>query len=212
MQQALWKNFGSWFNDRFAMLTLGKPKNIYMSPYKALRREVVQEVIKYAGPYPYVDGLIFAVTSRITQIPATHHTRFAGKSNYSLLRSIKVWLKLATGFSAFPLRIATFLGGAMSLLAFVLAAYFAVLALISARGPEGWASVIVAVLFIGGVQLIGIGAVGEYVGRIFVTQNARPQFTVKEICGSGSASDPDVARVNRANSVLHLASFGVNKE
>ena len=212
MQQALWKNFGSWFNDRFAMLTLGKPKNIYMSPYKALRREVVHEVIKYAGPYPYVDGLIFAVTSKITQIPATHHTRFAGKSNYSLLRSIKVWLKLATGFSAFPLRIATFLGGAMSLLAFVLAAYFALQALISARGPEGWASVIVAVLFIGGVQLIGIGAVGEYVGRIFVTQNARPQFTVKEICGSGSASDPDVARVNRANSVLHLASFGVNKE
>ena len=82
-------------------------------------------------------------------------------------------------------------------------------ALIWARGPEGWASVIVAILFIGGVQLIGIGAVGEYVGRIFVTQNARPQFTVKEICRSGSAEDHDVARGNRANSVVHLASFGI---
>jgi undecaprenyl-phosphate 4-deoxy-4-formamido-L-arabinose transferase len=100
----------------------------------------------------------------------------------------------------------------MSVLAFVLASFFTFQALTSARGPEGWASVIVAVLFIGGVQLIGIGAVGEYVGRIFITQNARPQFTVKEICRSGSASDPHVARVNRANSVLHPASFGANKE
>lgn len=212
IQQALWKNLGSWFNDRFAVLTLGKPKNIYMSPYKAVRHEVVEEIIRYSGPYPYVDGLIFTITSNITQVSVNHHNRFSGTSNYNILRSIKVWLKLATGFSAFPLRFVTFLGGAMSLLAFVLAAYFALQSLIWANGPEGWASVIVAVLFIGGVQLIGLGAVGEYVGRIFVTQNARPQFTVKEICRSGAVRDPDVGRGNRVNSDLHLASFGVNKE
>jgi polyisoprenyl-phosphate glycosyltransferase len=211
-QQALWKNLGSWFNDRVAVLTLGKPKNIYMSPYKAMRREVVREVTKYAGPYPYVDGLIFAVTSKITQVPATHHTRFSGKSNYNLLRSITVWFKLATGFSAFPLRMVALLGGIMSLLAFVLAACLVLLSLIWARGPEGWASMIVAILFIGGVQLIGIGAVGEYVGRIFVTQNARPQFVVKEICRGGVAEDQDVGRRNRMNSALHLASFGINEE
>jgi polyisoprenyl-phosphate glycosyltransferase len=181
-KQALWKNLGSWVNDRFAVLALGKPKNIYMSPYKAMRSEVAREVTKYAGPYPYVDGLIFAVTSNITQIPATHHPRFAGKSNYSLLKSVAVWLKLATGFSVIPLRMATLLGGIISLVAFVLATYFVLQTLIWAQGPEGWASVIVAVLFIGGIQLIGIGAIGEYIGRIFITQNARPQFTVKEIC------------------------------
>jgi undecaprenyl-phosphate 4-deoxy-4-formamido-L-arabinose transferase len=211
-QQAIWKNLGSWFSDRVAVLTFGKPKNIYMSPYKAIRREVVREVTKYAGPYPYVDGLIFAVTSKITQVLATHHTRFAGKSNYNLLGSIKVWLKLATGFSALPLRMVAFLGGTMSLLAFGLAAVLALQALILARGPEGWASVIVAILFIGGIQLIGIGAVGEYVGRIFVTQNARPQFVVKEICLSGVAEDQDVGRSNRVRSVVHLASFGINEE
>jgi len=75
--QALWKNLGSWFNDRAAVLVLGKPKHIYMSPFKAIRREVVDEIIKYDGPYSYVDGLIFAITSNITQIHATHHSRYA---------------------------------------------------------------------------------------------------------------------------------------
>ena len=211
-EQAFWKNLGSWFSDRVAVRTLGKPKNIYMSPYKALRRNVVQEVTKYTGPYPYVDGLIFEVTSKITQVPATHHLRFSGKSNYNFVRSIRVWLKLATGFSAFPLRLVAWVGATMSLLAFLLAGFFVLYALIWSREPEGWVSAIVAILFIGGLQLIGIGAVGEYVGRIFVTQNARPQFAVREICRSRAAEDQDVGRRNHVTSVVHLASFGINEE
>jgi undecaprenyl-phosphate 4-deoxy-4-formamido-L-arabinose transferase len=211
-QQALWKNLGSWFNDRVAVWTLGKPKGIYMSPYKAIRWEVVQEVTKYAGPYPYVDGLIFSVTSKITQVHATHHTRFAGKSNYNLLRSIKVCLKLATGFSAFPLRMVALMGVIMSLLAFALATFFVIQTFMGSRGPEGWASAIVATLFIGGVQLVGIGAVGEYVGRIFVTQNARPQFTVREICRGTPADGQSLGLRNRVGSDLQLASVGINQE
>jgi len=180
-RQALWKNVGSWFNDRVAVVVLGKPKDIYMSPYKAIRREVVDEVIKYGGPYPYVDGLIFTITSNITEVPATHHRRFAGQGNYNLLKSIGVWLKLATGFSVIPLRMVTFLGGFISLFSFLLAFYFVLETLLLKREPSGWPSMIVAVLFIGGVQLVGIGAVGEYIGRIFMTENRRPQFTIKAI-------------------------------
>jgi polyisoprenyl-phosphate glycosyltransferase len=179
--QAVWKNFGSWVNDRFAMFMLGKPKNIYMSPYKAVTLEILEEIIKYSGPFPYIDGLIFTITSNVSQIPATHHARFAGKSNYNLVKSTAVWLKLATGFSVVPLRMVTLLGGIISLLALVLAAYFVLQTVVWGHGPEGWASVIVAVLFIGGIQLIGFGAIGEYIGRIFITQNARPQYAVKQI-------------------------------
>jgi polyisoprenyl-phosphate glycosyltransferase len=212
-QQALWKNLGSWFNDWVAVWTLGKPKGIYMSPYKAMRREVVQEVTKYPGPYPYVDGLIFAVTSKIAQVPATHHTRFAGKSNYNFLKSIKVCLKLATGFSAFPLRIVASMGVTMSILAFAFATFFVLQTFLGSRGPEGWASAIVATLFIGGVQLVGIGVVGEYVGRIFVTQNARPQFTVREIFRGDAAEDQGVQRrLPTIASDLQLASLGINRE
>lgn len=180
-RQALWKNLGSWFNDRVAVIVLGKPKNVYLSPYKALRREVVDEIVKYDGPFTYVDGIIFNITSNITQVPATHHPRFAGRSNYSLLRSIRVWLKLATGFSVIPLRIATITGGVISLLSFVAALFFVVQALVIAKIPEGYPSLIVTLFFLGGIQLMGLGAVGEYVGRIFLTQNKTPQFTVKNV-------------------------------
>jgi undecaprenyl-phosphate 4-deoxy-4-formamido-L-arabinose transferase len=153
-----------------------------MSPYKAIHRKVVDEIIKYNGPYPYVDGLIFAVTSNITQVPVVHHSRFAGKGNYNLPRSVAVFLKLATSFSVIPLRVTTFLGGVISVFALMLALYFLIETLVlKHEQPSGWPSLIVSILLIGGIQLIGIGAAGEYIGRIFVTQNQRPQFTVKEI-------------------------------
>jgi len=179
---AAWKNLGSRFNDWCATLLLGKPRGVYMSPFKALSRGVVDEITKYKGPYPYVDGLIFTITARATQVLATHHQRFAGRSNYNLLRSIAVWLKLATGFSVVPLRAVTLLGGVISVLSFLLGSYFAAEALWLQHEPPGWPSVIVAIFFIGGIQLIALGAIGEYIGRMFITQNDRPQFTIGEIC------------------------------
>lgn len=179
--QAWWKNAGSWFNGRVAVHVLGKPPDVYMSPFKAIARDVVREIVRYDGPFTYVDGIIFTITSDITQVPATHHTRFAGHSNYNLVRSIRVWLKLATGFSVIPLRVATIMGGAIALLSFVMASYFLVQALVLDRIPEGYPSLIVSVFFLGGIQLVALGAVGEYIGRIFLTQNRTPQFGVKDV-------------------------------
>lgn len=180
-KQALWKNLGSWFNDRVAVVVLGKPRDVYLSPYKALRREIVDEIVKYDGPFTYVDGIVFGITSQITQVQATHHARFAGESNYNLLRSVKVWLKLATGFSVIPLRITTIIGGVISFFSLLMAVFFIVQALVLDRIPEGYPSLIVTLFFLGGIQLMGLGAVGEYVGRIFLTQNKTPQFVVRDV-------------------------------
>jgi len=181
-QQAAWKNLGSRFADRVAVLLLDKPPHIYMSPYKAIRREVVDQLIKYDGPFTYVDGIIFTITSNVTQIPATHRLRFVGAGNYNLVRSIRVWLKLATSFSVIPLRIVSVLGGIIALFSFVMGFVFIIQALWFERPVEGWPSLIVTVFFLGGIQLIGIGAVGEYIGRIYITLNKYPQFTVKDVC------------------------------
>lgn len=182
-RHARWKKVGSWLADWAACVVLRKPRDLYMSPFKALRRGIAEEVIKYDGPFPYVDGLILTTTTRITQTDVSHHRRHAGKSNYNLVRSILVWLKLVTGFSVLPLRIATMVGGVIAIGSFLMAAFFVVQAVVLAELPPGWPSLIVTVFFLGGIQLVGIGAVGEYVGRIFVTQNRQAQYSVREVRG-----------------------------
>ena len=96
------------------------------------------------------------------------------------------------------------IGGVISLLSFLMAAFFLVQALVLAELPAGWPSLIVTVFFLGGIQLMGIGAVGEYVGRIFVTQNRLAQYSVKEVHSSNLGrsvrrADPQEFRRSRSS-------------
>jgi polyisoprenyl-phosphate glycosyltransferase len=187
MKQSWLKNLGSWFNDKVANVILDKPKGLYLSAYKAIKREVIDEIIKYSGPYPYVDGLILRVTQRITQECIQHHKRFSGKGNYNLIRSIRIWLKMATNFSVFPLRIATFLGFISTGISFILSVILLFQYLVGVEAPPGWFTLVMIVIFIGGIQLFTVGIIGEYVGRLFLHFSKKPQFVVSEII-SGSDS------------------------
>jgi undecaprenyl-phosphate 4-deoxy-4-formamido-L-arabinose transferase len=179
-RQALWKNMGSWLNDKVATRFLHKPEEIYLSPYKAIAGDVAREITEYDGPYPYVDGLLFRVTRSITQVDVAHHERYSGGGNYNLRRSISVWLRLATSFSLAPLRIATFLGFGFAGFGLVLAGYFIIRKLLGSEAPLGWSSTMVTILVLGGVQLACLGIIGEYVGRVLLHVNKRPQYVVKE--------------------------------
>lgn len=188
-QQAWWKNLGSAFNGWVARAVIDKPRDVYLSPFKAVSRGVVDEVIRYDGPYPYVDGLILSVTSRFARIDATHHARSVGSSNYDLVRSVAVWLKLATGFSVRPLRLASFAGLGTSLLAFLFGLFLIVRWFLVHGEVEGWTSILVVVSFLGGLQLFGIGIVGEYVGRAYLNINRKPQYTVRKILRGAAAEE-----------------------
>lgn len=178
-RQAWWKNLGSWLNDKVANAALGKPKHLYLSPYKAILGEVVRELICYTGPYPYVDGLIFRVTRNVTQVDVEHHHRYSGGGNYNLVRSVSVWLKLVTNFTLAPLRLATCLGLGFSVFGLILALVFTVRKLMGVAVPIGWSATIVTVLVMGGIQLASLGVIGEYLGRVFLHLNQRPQYVVK---------------------------------
>jgi glycosyltransferase involved in cell wall biosynthesis len=180
-KQSWFKNLGSWFNGKVAEIVIKKPKKVYLSPFKAIKREVINEIIKYDGPYPYIDGLLFRTTRKINQVNIEHHERYLGKGNYNLVKSLRVWLRLATNFSILPLRIASILGFVSSIFGFLLALYFIILYLVGKQGPLGWASLIVTVLFMGGIQLISIGTVGEYIGRLFLYSNKEPQFIIRDM-------------------------------
>jgi undecaprenyl-phosphate 4-deoxy-4-formamido-L-arabinose transferase len=185
-RQAPWKNLGSWFNGKVAEWVLDKPKGIYLSPYKVLRREVAELICRYDGPEPYIDGLLFQVTSRFAQVRVEHHPRYAGRSNYNLIRSIAVWARLATGYSVRPLRLVTWFGLGLGtlggLLAIVVILYRLLYPQYFEAAVAGWASLMVSQLLLGGARMIFLGILGEYVGRMHATvAGKKPQATIREV-------------------------------
>lgn len=175
-----WRNIGSRFANQVADWLLDKPKGLYLSSFRCMSRMVARAVIRYRGPYPYVDGLIMQVTQRIGSIEVAHLARMEGRSNYTLVRLVRLWLNLATNFSLVPLRIAVVMGVAMAAVG-TLGAAFVVAEALTGEPPTGWASTMVVTLLIAGAQFFILGILGEYVGRIFLTANRKPQGTVREV-------------------------------
>lgn len=180
-KQSWWKNLGSWLNGKLAEKVIDKPSHIYLSPYKIIRKEVVDEILKYSGIFPYIDGLIFKVTTNISQIPAEHKERYMGKSNYTLVRSVIVFMKLFTGFSVQPLRIASFIGFFTASAGFVYGIYNIFDYFSADNVVEGWTTITVLILFIGGLILLSLGLIGEYIGRIYLSSNFRLHYSISEI-------------------------------
>lgn len=182
-KQKLWKNLGSWLNGKVSEITLGKPKGIYLSPFKIISGSVVKEMCKLNNLFPYIDGLIFQVTKNITQINIEHHKREYGKSNFTLLKSMQVFFRMMFGFSTFPLNFATYIGFFSSTMGFVLAIYFLVKFLLGLEPLTGWTSLIMVILILGGLILLALGIIGKYIGQMYLTINNSPKYIVKETVG-----------------------------
>ncbi|MBI5219671.1 MAG: glycosyltransferase family 2 protein [Bacteroidia bacterium] len=181
--QTVWKNFGSRMNGAFARFLLQKPKGVYMSPFKIVRSEVVKEILKYSGPFPYLEGLLLQVTGNVTCVNATHQKRYSGKGNFNFIRSVSVFLRTLTSFSVMPLRLATLIGFITSILGFLGAFYYLIEYIFISKTVEGWTSLIISTLIIGGLLLMFMGLIGEYLGRIFLAMNNKPQYSVCEVLG-----------------------------
>ncbi len=183
-QHSLWRNFGSWFTNRMTDWALDKPHGFYLSSFRCVTAFMVKEVVPFAGPYPYIDGLLLQVTQRIGSIPVRHEVRKAGESTYTLSRLVRLWLSAWINFSVLPLRVATVIG--------LLIATAGVVALGGVawlwwhdRGPaSGWGWIMAALLIFSGTQLVMLGLIGEYVGRMFLAVNQRPQSVVRDVTRS----------------------------
>ncbi len=174
------RNLGSRLNNLAATLLLDKPRDLYLSSFKVVSRFVVQELVKYDGPYPYIDGLILRFTRNYSQVLVEHHSRVEGRSGYTLRKLVSLWLNMFTNFSVLPLRLASLAGFGCAILGIVIGLGFAIEKFRNPELPAGWASVIVSLFFIGGIQLFALGMIGEYLGRLFLKDNGRPQFVVRE--------------------------------
>ena len=179
-QHAAWRNLGSQFTNWIAGFVLDKPKGFYLSSFRCMSAFVVREITRYDGPFPYVDGLILQVTQNIDRLLVRHLPRAVGRSNYTIRRLIRLWMSMFVNFSVMPLRISTLTGFALSVIG-AIAGIAAIVEALFFSPPEGWASLFVAVLLLSGVQLMILGIVGEYLGRLYLTANRKPQSVVRTV-------------------------------
>jgi glycosyltransferase involved in cell wall biosynthesis len=183
-QHSLFRNFGSWLTNKITDWALDKPPGFYLSSFRCVSAFIAHQVIAYAGPYPYIDGLLLQVTQRIDSVVVAHEPRRSGTSGYTFRRLVRLWLSAWVNFSVLPLRIATVAGLTTAVAG--IAAFFVVLWLwVVDRGPGyGFGWLMSAFLIFSGIQLIILGLIGEYLGRMFLTVNQRPQTVVREVMRS----------------------------
>ena len=174
------RNLGTKMNSFMAKVLIGKPKDLKISSYFIIRKYLVKELIKYENPNPYLAGLVLRSTDKIANVKVTHDKRSIGISNYNFIKLFRLWLNGLTSFSIKPLRFAFFLGALLSLAGFIFIIVLIIRRFMDPAVFLGWTSTIVTILFFSGIQLILIGLAGEYIGRIFLSQNKQPQYIIRE--------------------------------
>ena len=180
-------NFGSHVNEVMTRIMLGKPEDLYVSSYFAAKRFVVDEMIRYEYAYPYVIGLVLRTTKNIVNVEIDHRDRQAGESGYTLKKLLGLWFNGFTAFSVKPLRVATVTGTICALCGFAYGIY-TIIKKIFIQPPDlviGFSALMSVIVFMGGMLMLMLGLVGEYMGRMYVSMNNSPQYVIREIVGNG---------------------------
>lgn len=180
-QHSGFRNMGSRMNSVMTEKLLGKPKELYISSYFAAKRFVVEEIIRYKNAYPYVIGLVLRTTDKICNVEVEHRKRKYGRSGYTFHRLISLWVNGFTAFSVKPLRTAAYCGSLTALFGFFYFVFTIVNKVRNPKVPLGWSSTMAVMLLIGGVVLVVLGIIGEYIGRIYLCINNSPQYVIREV-------------------------------
>lgn len=185
------RNWGSHINELMTRVMLGKPKDLYLSSYFAARKFVVEEMIRYEYAYPYVIGLVLRTTKNIINVEVEHRDRLSGTSGYTIGKLLGLWFNGFTAFSVKPLRVATASGAIFAILGFLYGIY-TIIKKIFINPPglvTGFSALMSMLVFIGGMLMLMMGLIGEYMGRMYISMNNSPQYVIREITGS---DDEDV--------------------
>ena len=180
-KQSTFKNFGSNVNMLMAQIMLGKPKGLRFENFSAMRRYIMLEMIKYDKPYPYLEGLICRVTNKIEIVEMEERERGDDKATgFTFHKSMSLWLNGFTAFSVKPLRISTVLGFVLALVGFVVGIILIIKRILNPEMPAGYTSMMAMQLLIGGIIMIILGLIGEYIGRIYICLNNSPQYVIRD--------------------------------
>ena len=188
-QKSFMRSFGTWIKNKMTEIMLDKPSGLRTTSFWGARRFVVDEILCYRNPYPYMTGLILRCTKNIGIVEVNHRKRAYGQSGYNFKRLFALWINGFTAFSVKPLRMATYLGCFCAISGFIYGIIIIVRKMINTNIQIGYSSIMAAILFIGGFLMLFLGLIGEYIGRIYISLNDAPQYVVRERIGMDELDD-----------------------
>jgi undecaprenyl-phosphate 4-deoxy-4-formamido-L-arabinose transferase len=205
-EHARWRNLGSSLARYFYRTVFRSTAS--PTSYRIMRRQLMESILSYELNYTYVDGLLAWNTQSVGSVQVEHRERRVGGSGYSMGKLVVLALNLFTNFSLLPLQFVSLCGFIAAFTGFALGAfYLGQFALANIEVP-GFASTIIAILVLGGAQMLALGIIGEYLGRLHMNVNRKPQYTERTVRPAAQPSSayeafPGRQPVREAESDLH---------
>ncbi|CDA99948.1 glycosyltransferase family 2 protein [Mediterraneibacter glycyrrhizinilyticus] len=188
-KHSLFRKIGTKISFAMSSYLVGKPKDIDLNSYYVFKRYVLDEVIKYDNPYPFVHGLILRVTRNMANVEIDHKERQSGSSGYNLKKLFGLWMNGFTAFSEKPLRIASIIGCICAGLGFLYGLIIIIRKLLNPEILVGYSSMMAVILFLCGMIMLFLGLLGEYIGRIYISINNAPQYAIRETINISEKED-----------------------
>lgn len=180
-EESFFKRFASEINLLMTKMMLEKDGNLRFENFSAMKKFVVDEMVNYKNPYPFLEGLVLRVTNKVKMVPMEQRKRNDDNvSGFTLRKSFHLFLNGLTAFSVKPLRIASIVGVLCALVGLAYGMYVVIYKLINPSMQAGYSSMISIMLFFDGIVLMFLGLLGEYIGRIYICINDSPQYVIRE--------------------------------
>ncbi|MCI5899931.1 MAG: glycosyltransferase family 2 protein [Hominisplanchenecus sp.] len=177
---SVFKKLTSDLHNKIAEWTGNKPKGIHRSSFVAWSRFALECVKNYHSPFPSAGAYLLCVTDKFANVEMEHKKRIEGSSGYTLKKLVGLWLNSFTNFSIVPLRLASFVGVSCAGIGFLFGIYVVIRKLLHPTVPAGYTSTIAILLFIGGMIMMMLGLLGEYIGRMYMILSNKPQYSVQK--------------------------------
>jgi glucosyltransferase len=157
--------------------------------YRLMKRYVVDSILDLSEYHRFSKGLMSWVGYDTYLLPFENVNRAAGETKWSFFGLLKYALEGIISFTDFPLKLSTYMGMIISILATIMAVFYSLQKIFLGTAPDGWTTLVVLVLFLGAIQLLALGLIGEYVGRTFTQTKNRPVYIIKEMIGQDNEEE-----------------------
>jgi glycosyltransferase involved in cell wall biosynthesis len=158
-----------------------KPKDITLTNFRIIKKEVVKRVLEHKTSYPYIPGLLLMYASNIGNVLVEHHDRTEGKSNYTFSKIFSLVSRLLLNYSSYPLRLLSTIGIVISFFSFLLGSIYLIKGFLFGTEVQGWTTLVVLTSFLGGFIIVLLGIIGEYLSRILEQVSTNRSYHIKEV-------------------------------